>query len=263
MNRSSSWASESAPRSRANSSSSMSLVSWRLSTASISSRSTGSSQQSSAGRACRQRPHLFVREPDCVGEERDVDAPLVLAPAAGGDAIDHDLALPLAEAQRAAELVAAPAVHRGGHRHVAGERAEQTDRIDTGRHHPGELLLDVRFVRRGERFDACHGSPRSRVGRVPAPNSAPALEATIADSGGVGEHCRVAGGERPQLGGAVTRERRAVHQRPASSGPRSARRSSVGTRLGPERRGVEDRLGDERRLDDVVLGRPPGRRRCA
>ena len=55
----------------------------------------------------------------------------------------------------------------------------------------------------------------------------------------------------PQLGGPVTRERRAVHhgERRRARGRRGAQRRH---RSGAEGRGVEDLLGADRRLDDVV-----------
>ena len=93
-------------------------------------------------------------EPDPLGEERDVDAPLVLAAAARARPVDHDLAGPHRDRQRAAQLVAPPPVHRGRHRQVAHERPEQPDRRHARRHHRRQLRRDRRLVRRLERRDA-------------------------------------------------------------------------------------------------------------
>ena len=67
-------------------------------------------------------------------------APLVLRAAAGGDAVDDDLAL----AQRQVALVEQAAAHEALEQAlVAGERAEQHQRRDAGRHQRVEAGLDL------------------------------------------------------------------------------------------------------------------------
>src|SRR5690606_39263496 len=93
-----------------------------------------------------------------VSEERHVHAPLVLASASRGHTVDDELALAHRQRQPARQLVASPATHRLGHRHVVGEGAEQGDRRHPGRHHRPEECSDRRFVGWRQGLDAAHVS---------------------------------------------------------------------------------------------------------
>jgi hypothetical protein len=98
------------------------------------------------GAAVGERGDLRPGEADTVGEERDVDTPLVLAAAAGARPVDDDLTLPHRQRELPAQLVAAPFAHRLGHRRVPYEGAEEQDRRHARRHHGLELTADPGFV---------------------------------------------------------------------------------------------------------------------
>ena len=75
-----------------------------------------------------------------------MDAPFVLAPAAGAGAIDHDLPVPHRERQLAAQLVAAP----GPHRREADEADGSTLGYLDGGQQPGGAVHG-RALQRGAR----------------------------------------------------------------------------------------------------------------
>jgi len=90
-------------------------------------------------RAVYGRGDLSLAEADLAGEQRDMDAPFVLAAQACRGAVDHDLAL--AQAERAFVEQAA-GKHLAEHARAPRHGAEQRQWLEAGRHDAPERLGD-------------------------------------------------------------------------------------------------------------------------
>jgi hypothetical protein len=106
-------------------------------------------QHGSSARPWASERKCSSPNPDALREERHVDAPLVLAAAAGGYPVDHDLAL----AQRQVSAIDQAAREDLPEKPlVPGERGEQPQRRDSRRHRavePAPHLVAEGRVRRG------------------------------------------------------------------------------------------------------------------
>ena len=88
-------------------------------------------------RASNGRFDLWLIESGSLGECGGVNAPFVLASAAGADAIDDDFAIADSNSAGQAKEVSAQGNHRIAERLVAHEDTKQAERFDAGaRRHP-------------------------------------------------------------------------------------------------------------------------------